>query len=359
MSIWRWADWIDYVPQSYRITLGEGDTPLVRSRRIGPAVGLTNLYFKLETGNPAGSFKDRMGAAAISHMLAEGQSRCIATSSGNTGSALAAYCAAAGIRCQIAIVETAPEGKLRQMMAYGADIFRIRAFGLDPQVTTETFQTLQRLAERPEAALQISSYIYSPKGMSGVETISFELAEQLDGVQHVFCPAGGGGLCLAVVRGFATLTGNAKLPRSPAVHCVQPEGNDTMASPLRVGAARATEIASSTTKISGLQVPNVNDGDLVVEQCRASGGTGHVVTDAAVWDLQRRLAQEEGLFSEPAGAVALAGAIEALRNGDVDANDNVVCLVTGSGFKDEESVSRMVAEPCPMIELADLERRVG
>ena len=202
MSIWRWSDWIVPVPEESRITLGEGDTPLLRSRRIGPAAGIPNLYFKVETANPAGSFKDRLGAAAISHMLAERQSRCIATSSGNTGAALAAYCAAAGIRCEIAIVETAPEGKLKQMMAYGADIFRIRGFGVDSEITEQTFQTLNRIAARPDAAIQVSSYIYSPLGMTGVETISFELDEQLPQVDHVFCPAGGGGLCVAVAPGI-------------------------------------------------------------------------------------------------------------------------------------------------------------
>src|SRR6186713_2129820 len=107
MSIWRWADLIEPIPAAARVTLGEGNTPLVRSRRIGPAAGLPNLYFKLDFATPTGSYKDRFAAAAVSHMVASGQSRCVATSSGNTGSALAAYCAAAGIGCRIAIVEAA------------------------------------------------------------------------------------------------------------------------------------------------------------------------------------------------------------------------------------------------------------
>src|ERR1700677_322743 len=106
--------------------LGEGQTPLILSRRIGPSIGLRNLYFKLETVNPSGSYKDRFAAAAISLMLREGKKRCLATSSGNTGSALAAYSAAAGISCDIVTVETAPSEKLRQMAAYGARIFKVR-----------------------------------------------------------------------------------------------------------------------------------------------------------------------------------------------------------------------------------------
>ena len=109
MSIWRWADrFAADTPAASRITLGEGNTPVVRSRHLGPAIGATELYFKIEANNPTGSYKDRFAAAAVSDMLAKGLNRCIATSSGNTGSALAAYCAAAGIGCEIAVVETAP-----------------------------------------------------------------------------------------------------------------------------------------------------------------------------------------------------------------------------------------------------------
>lgn len=127
MSIWRWADLIDYVPEHARITLGEGNTPLVRSRRIGASVGLKNLWLKLDFANPTASYKDRFAAATISHMVAAGKTRCIATSSGNTGASLAAYCAVAGIECLVAIVEGAPLGKLQQMLCYGAKLYRVRA----------------------------------------------------------------------------------------------------------------------------------------------------------------------------------------------------------------------------------------
>ena len=359
MSIWRWANWITPVPEQHQVTLGEGNTPLVRSTSIGPAAGLENLWLKLESGNPAGSFKDRFGAAAISAMRAENQTRCVATSSGNTGSAVAAYCAAAGMRCEIAVVETAPQGKLRQMMAYGANVYRIKDFGLDPDLSAKAFETLMAQGEAPDARLQVSSYIYSVPGMTGVETISFELAEQAEQqlqrpIDHVFCPAGGGGLCLAVCRGFARLVSESRLPVSPAIECVQPEGNDTMATALSEGADRARPI-TCTTNISGLQVPNVNDGHLVVEELRPTGGRGQLVTDEAVWNTQQRLATEEGIFTEPAGATALAGCLEAATAGRIDSGAVVICLVTGSGFKDEASVARMLdGIECPTLTLDEL-----
>ncbi|MCC7087219.1 MAG: pyridoxal-phosphate dependent enzyme [Pirellulales bacterium] len=337
------------------MTLGEGATPLIRSRSIGPSLGLANLYFKVESANPTGSYKDRFAAAAISRMLAAGQSKCLATSSGNTGSALAAYCAAAQLTCRIAIVETTPDGKLNQMLAYGAELARIRGFGLDSSTTNQAMQCLQDQANALDAALQISAFRYSPVGMSGVQTISYELAEQLTaGIDHVFSPAGGGGLTLAVARGFALLVERGSLARSPAVHCVQPAGNDTIAGSLRSGKNRAQAV-ECTSAISGLQVPNVLDGDVVIPACRASNGTGHIVSDDEIWNIQARLAREEGIFCEPAAATALAGACRAAQGGSLPSQATTVCLVTGSGFKDVASMARMtVRRDCPTIGVADL-----
>ncbi|QDU26338.1 Threonine synthase [Anatilimnocola aggregata] len=351
MTIWRFADRLEPIAPAARLTLGEGNTPLVRSTRLGPSLGLSNLFFKLEISNPTASYKDRFAAAAISHMVAAGQTRCVATSSGNTGSSLAAYCALAQIECLIAIVEGAPLGKLQQMLAYGAKLFRIRGFGLDPQLTKDAFTTVKELGAQPGSATQVSSYTVSPLGMSGVKSLSYELAEQAEKIDHVFCPAGGGGMALAVARGFADLVQLGKIARSPRVEVVQPAGNDTIATPLRRGDATAREV-SCTSRVSGLQVPNVMDGDLVVTECRACGGTGHAVSDEAVWETQARLAREEGIFCEPAGATSVTGLIQAAREGLLDPAATIVCCVTGSGFKDPPSVERMLAgTSCPLISL--------
>jgi len=356
MSIWKYAERFSGADTPFQLSLGEGDTPLVPSRSIGPKAGFKQLYFKLESVNPTGSYKDRFAAAAVADMRMQGKKRCIATSSGNTGSALAAWCAAAGLDCHIAIVETAPQGKLLQMLAYGAKLYRIRGFGTDPDITQQTLETVQQIGDKPDSALQISAFQYSPAGMNGVQTISFELIDQLDRPPgHVFCPAGGGGLTLAVARGFAnSRSGIASDVVQPKIHCVQPQGNNTIAGPLASGSEEASPV-QCTTLISGLQVPNVIDGDEVIAACRASGGTGHVVEDEEIYTLQSRLASEEGIFCEPAGAVALAGALRAMRTQTVNAEESVVCLVTGSGFKDMDSVERHVAtHECPLLDLGQL-----
>jgi threonine synthase len=356
MSVWRFAERIAPVPEAARITLGEGGTPVVESVAIGPQAGIGRLLFKMECGNPSGSYKDRFAVVAVSALRAAGTRRCVATSSGNTGSALAAACARAGIRLDIALVETAPAGKVLQMMAHAARLTRVRGFGLDAEITRNTFARLEELGRAPGNALEISGYRYSPVGMSGVETISHELAaaDGLGPIDHVFVEAGGGGLTLAVARGFAWLVEHGRLPRSPAIHCVQPEGNDTIAGPLRAGGRRAREVAC-TTAISGLQVPSVVDGDAVIAACRASSGTGHAVGDEATWLMQKRLAREEGIFAEPAGAVGVAGAVAAAARGEIGPRDTVVCIITGTGFKDVAALERMTAaDGCPTIDWVDL-----
>ena len=221
MSLWEWADDIAPVPAEHRITLGEGNTPIVHSRRIGPALGLSRLYFKLESTNPTGSYKDRFAAAAVSDMKARGKTRCVATSSGNTGAALAAYCAVINMTCELAIVETAPSGKLVQMLAYGAKLARVRGFGLDTEQTIRTFEGAKARGSTADAAFQISAFHYSPVGMSGVQTIAYELARQLpDGIDHLFACAGGGGLGLAIARGFERLVATNRYRRGPAIEFV-------------------------------------------------------------------------------------------------------------------------------------------
>lgn len=358
-GIWKYAEWFAPIPEWARQSLGEGGTPLVRSRRLGPSVGLKNLFFKLEFTNPTGSYKDRFAAVAISDMVANGKTECIATSSGNTGASLAAYCALAGIQCEIAIVERAPEGKLRQMLAYGAKLYRVRGFGVDSKISDRVVECLRTLSQRPTSQMQISAYTYSPIGMTGVCSLSHELVEQSpEKIDHLFCMAGGGGFLLAIARGFQQLVDAGRIARLPRMECVQPVGNDTMASALRAGGGRCQEVVC-TTRISGLQVPQVIDGNDVISICRASGGTGHLVSDELVFETQSRLAKEEGLFAEPAGSTAVAGALQAAREGLIDPNATVVCPITGSGFKDPTALEAMTRDAsCPMIELSDLERRL-
>ncbi|WP_417381644.1 pyridoxal-phosphate dependent enzyme [Gimesia sp.] len=343
--------------ESAYFTLGEGHTPLIKSRRIGSDAGLANLYFKLETVNPTGSYKDRFAAAAITDMLAQEKSRVVTCSSGNAGSALAAYCAAAGMTCQVAVFIGAPENKLKQMQAYGATVWRIEGFGADPEISGKVFKYLKHLGAAANTELQVSSYQYNPTGMAGVEFIGRELVDQISEKQgtidHLFCCAGGGGLLLAVYRGFQAAREELQIERLPAFHCVQPVGNNTIAGPLQAGNDRA-QTCQSTTKIGGLQVASVLDGNDVIDACRETGGHGYLVEDEFVYEVQALLARQEGIFCEPAAAVSLAGVLQAAAEGKIKSEETVVCVITGSGFKDQGSVDRMLSDTtCPVISFAE------
>ena len=273
MSIWNWAHLLAAPAEAHRVSLGEGSTPVTRADRIGAAAGLRSLWLKLESGNPTGSYKDRFAASAISHMHSAGQRRCVATSSGNTGAALAAYCAVAQVACHVAVVETAPAGKLIQMLAYGAHLYRVRGFGLDPEVTRQTLSVLAERGSRPDAALQMSAYCHSPAGMEGVQTLSYELADQIPAIENVFVPAGGGRPRWGVARGFRQLlrkwtpVSSAKRPLRPA------RGERHDCRPIARGARARSDASAAPRGISGLQVPVVLDGDDVIVACRAWGAT--------------------------------------------------------------------------------------
>src|SRR5690348_5894728 len=124
------------------MTLGEGHTPLVKSARIGPALGLARVFFKLESANPSGSYKDRFVAAEIARVISIGAKGCLATSSGNTGSSLAAYCARSNLPCVIVVGANTPAGKLTQMQAYGARVLRVNNFLTSPAVAKAAFDRL-------------------------------------------------------------------------------------------------------------------------------------------------------------------------------------------------------------------------
>ncbi|MCD2422545.1 pyridoxal-phosphate dependent enzyme [Niabella pedocola] len=340
-GIWTYSALLPAIDEKVQLTLGEGNTPLIRSRRIGRLLGMEQLYFKLEQLNPTGSYKDRFAAMAVSGLLAQDASFFLATSSGNTGAALAAYAAAAGMQCFLAIVDGAPSGKISQMGIYGAQLFMIRDFGITETVTAGLMEALAKLAAQYHTRVEISAYKYAPLGMCGVQTIAYELAETLGAIDQVFVPAGGGGLMLATVKGFQRWKEQYPGFTMPAVCCVQPEGNNTIAGALIDPRQAIKALKKSSTAVSGLQVPNILDGNGIKESAGHVTLKGALVQDADVYQCQRELAQYEGIYCEPAGAVALAGLKEALRLKRVRRSDRVVCLVTGHGFKDPGSAQRI------------------
>ena len=319
------------------LSLGEGRTPLIPSRRIGPSLGATRLMFKIEGGNPSGSYKDRFAASQVGWMLEQGAPACVATSSGNTGAALAAYAARAALPCYIVVTPDIPAGKLTQMQAHGAHVLAVPEFVTSPAVTETVFGDLASLAREANIPLVVSAYKYSPEGMAGVESLGVEIVEQApEGVDHVFVPVGGGGLFAAVCRGIARAGGKAR------VHAVQPAGCSTVVAAFERGDDEIRPVQAAT-KISGLSVPTNIDGSLALGLLRERGGRGVAVTDEEIYRAQGRLFAEEGVNVEPAGATALAGFLKAWEQGWIGAGERCVCVATGHGFKDPAAIARLAS----------------
>ena len=342
--MWNFSQALPVIATEHIATLGEGNTPLVRSTRIGESLGLKRLYFKVETQNPTGSYKDRFASVATSLMLQEGKRRMIATSSGNTGSSLAAYAAHFGLELDLYVLENAPEEKLLQAQAFGASIFRVRGFGISTEITAQVFKNLGLKSQKENAVLLVSAVCLCPREMQGVKTIAYEINRHLgEGPHHLFVPVGGGGLFLSCYQGMQDELKSRRICRMPKCHPVQPQGCATVVGPLSRGSTRA-EAVQCTSQISGLQVASLLDAQAVVEKTLLSGGQGQMVSDESIYLWHQRLIREEGIYAEPAGAASLAGLAAAVEREQVQAEELVVCLVTGSGFKDGPSMRAAVAD---------------
>ncbi len=320
------------IPDGIEINdLGEGNTPMVRSGTLNPG---GNLLFKMEQMNPTGSFKDRFASLETLLIKSSGRQAFIATSSGNTGAALAAYAARRRLDCFLFVNEVVPESKLNQMPVYGAKVFRVKDFGISNELSAPIFQRLQEFSVEENIPLVISAYKYCPDGMEGVKPIAYEIVEQLGKVpDRVFVPVGGGGLLSGIWRGFCDLKENRIVDSLPKMMAVQPELNDTLVTPLSQSLDKAREV-STTTTISGLAVQVDIDATMALQSVKASEGSGVLVTDEQIRDAKARLSMEEGIYVEAAGAASVAGYLKALSTGLVRDDETAVCILTGHGLKD-------------------------
>ncbi len=354
--MWKFSKYLPLKDRRNIATLGEGNTPMVRSSRIGASLGLNHLYFKLETQNPTGSYKDRFASVAASLMLENGKRRIVASSSGNTGSALAAYAARFGLRLELYVLEHCAQEKLLQASAFGAEIYRVRGLGASVEIEGELFRRLRTRSQSRNAVFLVSAFCTSPAEMQGTKTIAHEISEQMQVLpEHVFIPVGGGGLFLSCDRGFRECVEERGWADGlPRLHAVQPEGCATVVGPLSRQETRAKPVLC-TSQISGLQVASLLDGQQVLEKVLRSRGSGQMVSDEEIYHWQTRLIREEGIYAEPAGAASLAGLASAVKKGLIQDQERVVCLVTGSGFKDTASVRSMVSSAeLPLIEVMEI-----
>lgn len=352
-GIFRFAGRLPIVDPSGSVSLGEGETPLLDvGSRIRDGSRAARLRIKCESVNPTGSFKDRIAAVAASIMRERNIPGCVGTSSGNGGAAMAAYAARAGRSLIVfALSDTLPQ-KLLQIRATGAWVFLLRGLGHDAAATEAAVNEIIGGAIAHGLLPFVTASRFMPEAIEGAKTIAYELAEQAPEATVVYVPIGGGGLYSAIWRGYAELAD--ELPNGPPrMVAVQPEGCATISRMLS-GSSAALDRPVSTT-ISGLQVAFLFDAIGVKTAIEASGGHVVEVSDSAVWRAQGMLARAEGVLVEPAGATALAGVYADAEQGHVDAEDDIIVIATGAGYKDTQALERIIGtDPVPAIDCGQI-----
>jgi threonine synthase len=328
----RYATSLPVTAATPRVTLGEGSTPLVRSSRIGPSVGLHQLYFKYEGLNPSGSFKDRGMALATAKAVEAGAKTLLCASTGNTSASASAYAARCGLRAVVVVpAGGVATGKLAQALAYGATVLIVKG-SFDAAL-----KLVRQLADQPGVALVNS---VNPFRIEGQKTAAFEIVEQLrQPPAQLFIPVGNGGNITAYWRGFCELARSQNASK-PEMHGAQAEG----AAPL----VRGRPVARPRTVASAIRIGNPASWTSAIAARDESDGSIEAVSDAEIMSAHRRLAREEGLLVEPASAAGVALLLRRAQAGYVRPDEPVVCVLTGHGLKDPQALTHGLRLPRPV-----------
>jgi threonine synthase len=301
-GLWRYGACIP-VPAATAapLSMGEGLTPVMGVGRSLPGVTL-----KLEFLSPTLSFKDRGAVVLIASAVERAARRLVADSSGNAGTAIAAYAARAGLECQVFVPEGASRAKRAQLEIYGASVERVAG---DRTATMEgAMVAVQR------TAATYASHVFDPFFVQGTKTFAFELWEQLDRVPDALVvPVGNGTLLLGAERGFRELRGAGLIDRVPALIAVQSDGCAPLARAWALGAEQPAEVEPRTTIAEGVAIPRPPRGAQILAAVALSGGCVVAAPEAAIAPAQRDLARR-GLFVEPTAALTWAGALLARQD---------------------------------------------
>jgi len=324
----RYASLLPVTDRTPLVTLGEGGTPLVRSRSIGPELGLEALYFKLEYANPTGSFKDRGMVMAVAKAVEDGATSLLCASTGNTSASAAAYAARHGLKAYVVVPSgRIASGKLAQAVAHGAEIVAIDGSFDD------ALNIAKQLAERPGVALVNS---VNPYRIEGQKTAAFEVVDDLGDAPDLLCiPVGNAGNITAYWRGFVEYQRLERASKRPAMWGFQAAG----AAPLVLG----HPVERPETIATAIRIGNPASWEGAITARDESQGVIEAVTDDEILQAYRRLASTEGVFCEPASAASVAGLLKRARAGAPLAGLTAVCVITGHGLKDPDTAMTIEA----------------
>ncbi len=313
------------------ISLGEGNTPLIRLNNIPKELGkAVDIYVKYEGLNPTGSFKDRGMTMAVTKAVEEGSQAVICASTGNTSASAAAYAARAGITAFVLIPEgKIAMGKLAQTMMYGAVTIQLRG-NFD-----DGMRLVKEVAE--QAPVTIVNSI-NPYRIEGQKTAAFEIVEELEAAPDYHClPVGNAGNITAYWKGYTEYRDHGVVNSAPRMVGYQAAG----AAPF----LRGHPVDNPETVATAIRIGHPQSWEKAWAAQKESGGWFDECSDDEILAAQKLLAEREGIFCEPASATSLAGAMRDIRSGKIPEGSRVVCTLTGNGLKDPDIAIRQAAEP--------------
>jgi len=332
----RWngvlREYKDYLPVTDKtplITLYEGNTPLIYARNISEELGL-KVYLKYEGMNPTGSFKDRGMVVAIAKAVEEGARAVICASTGNTSASASAYSAVTGLKSIVLIPEGAIAlGKLAQALTYGAQVIAVKG-------NFDAALNLVREAGRNYPITIVNSI--NPYRIEGQKTASFEVCDALgDAPDYLFIPVGNAGNITAYWKGFKEYKQIGKSQKLPRMMGFQSEG----AAPI----VRGYPIDNPETIATAIRIGNPASWNSAVQAAKESGGIIDMVSDDEILYAYKFVASMEGVFVEPASAASIAGLLKYTREGRLEKDSVIICVLTGHGLKDPDTAVKIAPSP--------------
>ncbi len=327
----RYAEFLPVGPQTPVVTLLEGNTPLIPSRVLGGKLGRdVQLYFKYEGLNPTGSFKDRGMTMAMSKAKEQGFKTVICASTGNTSASAAAYAAQAGLKCVVLIPKGAIAlGKLAQALIHGAKVLAVSG-SFD-----EALEIVRHVSQDYPIALVNS---VNPYRIDGQKTGAFEICDALGRPPDYHAiPVGNAGNITAYWKGYNEYFKVGRVNTLPKMIGFQAAG----AAPIVKGQV----IKNPETVATAIKIGNPASWEGAVAARDASGGLIGAVTDKEILEAYQLLAEEEGIFAEPASVAPIAGILKLGKKGYFRKGSTVVSVLTGHGLKDPERAVQTVLQP--------------
>ncbi|MDX9766908.1 MAG: threonine synthase [Ectothiorhodospiraceae bacterium] len=348
----RYRDRLPVHDDTRIISLGEGNTPLIRLNNIPRLIGReVDIYVKYEGLNPTGSFKDRGMTMAVTKAVEEGSRAIICASTGNTSAAAAAYAARAGITCFVLIPEgKIAMGKLAQAMIHGAVVIQIKGnFDAGMQLVKDVAS---------EAPVTIVNSV-NPYRLQGQKTAAFEIVEELGRAPDYHClPVGNAGNITAHWIGYCEYSSASGDNVTQACafckgHCKYAGGAIVGNRPRMVGYQAAGSapfmrghmVDDPETVATAIRIGHPQSWDYAWKVQKESGGWFDECTDAEILATQKLLAEKEGVFCEPASATSLAGALKDVESGRIPEGSSIVCTLTGHGLKDPDTAIKQSTTP--------------